>query len=164
MSSPCQAPLASSVLRRRRLRRRGWTTAIVILAVGCNNRPPTSPVSGKVLYNGAPLPYGTVILQPAQGQPAAGAIQPDGTFRLSTFAENDGATPGAHKVSVACYSSQSPAAKAKPPTGGEPTMGELLIPNHYLYGDQSGLTAEVPAEGTDSLLFELTGPPRKFPK
>ena len=140
--------------------------AVVLSAIGatgCSKTPPVAPVGGKVLYNGAPLPYGAIVFQPAKGQPGAGAIQPDGTFRLSTFREYDGAVPGTHKVSITCYTSQRPSEKAKGRVADQ-SIGELLIPSKYTYGDSSGLTAEVPAEGTDALVFEIAGPKRAFPK
>src|SRR5690606_7977465 len=115
--------------------------------------PAVVAVSGKVTYNGQPLPYGSVGFQPVQGQPSGGAIQPDGTFRLSTFSEFDGAIPGSYKVKVTCYSSQRPSEVSKPRVG-EFVLGESLIPAKYTFLDQSGLTAEVPAEGTDSILIE----------
>ena len=131
--------------------------------VGCSDKPSVVPVTGKVTYNGQPLPYGSVGFQPAKGQPSGGAIQPDGSFRLSTFSEFDGAAPGPYKVKVSCYSSQSPSALAKP-KAGEFVLGQSLIPAKYTFLDQSGLTADVPAEGTDSILLELTGPERTFPE
>ena len=122
-----------------------------------------APVSGKVTYNGKPLPYGSVGFQPAQGQPSGAAIQPDGSFRLSTFAEFDGAIIGPHKVKVTCYASQRPSQQAQR-TAGEFVLGESLIPAQYTFLDQSGLTAEVPAVGTESILIELTGPEKQFPQ
>ena len=140
---------------------------LVLLAfaplLGCEDKPPVAPASGKVLYNGEPLPYGNIMFQPAQGQTGGAVIQPDGTFRVSTFSEYDGAIIGSHKVSVACYSSQAPSMKAKQ-TGGEMSLGASLIPAQYSFLDQSGLTAEIPPEGNASLVFELTGPKRTFPK
>jgi len=137
--------------------------ALLGAASGCKDQPPVAPVSGKVLYNGAPLPYGSVMFQPASGQPAGGAIEPDGTFRLSTFSEYDGALIGPHKVRISCYTSQSPSQKNRKNIG-EASVGQLLIPAAYTFVDQSGLTAEVPAEGATDIVFELKGPKRQFPK
>lgn len=136
--------------------------ALAAMMLGCSERPAVAPVSGKVTYNGKPLPYGSVGFQPAKGQPSGAAIQPDGSFRLSTFAEYDGAIVGPHKVKVTCYSSQRPSQQANK-TVGEFVLGESLIPPQYTFLDQSGLTAEVPAEGADSILIELTGPAKQFP-
>jgi len=142
-----------------------WPLSAVLLAAicGCDDKPAVALVSGKVLYNGEPLPYGNIVFQPPQGQPAGAAIQPDGSFRLSTFSEYDGAIIGPHKVSVACYASQRPSQKGKK-TVGEVALGESLLPSHYAFLDQSGLTADVPVEGADALVFELTGPKRTFPQ
>ena len=63
---------------------------------GCGGKsqfPETLPVSGKVTYKGQPVTKGTVTFQSDTGQPATGEIQPDGTYRLSTFAEKDGRSP-----------------------------------------------------------------------
>jgi hypothetical protein len=142
--------------------------SIVLLSLaaslsGCSDKPAVAPVSGQVTYNGKPLPYGSVGFQPAQGQPSGAAIQPDGSFRLSTFAEFDGAIIGSHKVKVTCYASQRPSQQAQK-TAGEFVLGESLIPAQYSFLDQSGLTAEVPAAGTESILIELTGPEKQFPQ
>ncbi|WP_428305137.1 hypothetical protein [Lacipirellula sp.] len=151
---------------RRKLTAHRLTIALAFLAstiVGCGAKPEVVPVSGKVTYNGQPLPYGTVGFQPPQGQPSGAAIQPDGTFKLSTFAEFDGAKPGSYKVKVSCYASQSPSERAKPRTG-EFSTGASLIPEKYAFVDRSELTAEVPADGTDAIVLELTGPEKKFPQ
>jgi hypothetical protein len=130
-------------------------------SLGCTHRPAVAPASGKVLYNGEPLPYGAVVLQPPAGQFAGGAIQPDGTFRLSTFKEYDGAIIGPHKVKITCYAAQRPSAKSG---RGDVALGESLIPAHYTLVESSRLTAEIKPEGNDDLLFELKGPKRTFPK
>ena len=79
------------------------------------------------------------------------------------FAEFDGAPPGPYKVGITSYTSQSPANKAKQKPG-DSSLGYRITPEKYASCDQSGLTAEVPAEGTNSLMFELKGPAIKFPK
>lgn len=135
---------------------------LTALFAACKDQPTVAPVSGKVLYNGKPLPYGNIVFQPGKGQPGGAAIQPDGTFRLSTYAEFDGAVIGSHKVSVSCYASQSPANKAKK-SPGEATLGPLLTPQKYTFLDQSGLTFDVPADGAESAVFELEGPSVSFP-
>jgi hypothetical protein len=128
--------------------------AMVLLA-GCDRGPRVVPVTGKVLFNGTPLEFGSVTFQPRSGQPAQGEIQSDGTFSLSTFRPNDGAVIGSHKVRIACYESQRPNATRAP---GEQSLGQLLIPGKYTLFDQSGLTAEVREEGNVPFVFELTGP------
>jgi hypothetical protein len=116
---------------------------------GCGtSHPATFPVSGKVTYNDQPLEFGTVLFQPEVGPPAVGRIQPDGTFRLSTYGTNDGAVPGKHKVQIMCFENQSPKAKAAADKNIEPQAGQSLIPSHYSNYDTSGLTADVSAVKT----------------
>jgi len=144
------------------LRREFWygsvfvaTCFVAAVLSGCNRGPMLVPVSGTVLYNGKPLEFGSVMFQPRSGQPAVGEIQPDGTFRLSTFALDDGAVVGIHKVRIACYESQRPGTVKGP---GEQSLGKLLIPLKYTFFDQSGLTAEVREDRTEPYVFELRDP------
>lgn len=84
--------------------------AVVIMTalVGCGTKhDATYPVSGKVVFDdGKPFTAGGVVMfesiavgdQPVYT--AAGAIAADGTFRISTFQEGDGAVAGEHRVLV----------------------------------------------------------------
>ena len=83
------------------------TVLTLVSAAGCGPQRPaaTYRVSGKVVFaDGTPLATGgTILLESVDGQPAynaRGAIQDDGTFRLSTFDEGDGAVAGKHRVIV----------------------------------------------------------------
>lgn len=75
--------------------------------VGCEpGRKATYPVSGKVVFaDGSPLITGGIVLFEsiaAEGQSviARGVVQDDGTFRLSTFEEGDGARAGKYRILV----------------------------------------------------------------
>jgi len=84
--------------------------AIVLPAVlfsGCGDgRLSTAPVKGIVTCDGKPVTSGSVSFSPvveggnaASGaRPASGAVQPDGSFVLSTYEANDGALVGKHIV------------------------------------------------------------------
>jgi hypothetical protein len=127
--------------------------AMAIIAAGCGSkRLPTAPIEGKVLFHGKPLEFGGVLLQPDNGPPAQGRIEPDGTFRLSTYREHDGAVLGKHRVQIACYEAQRPAAKAS--SRIEPGLGRPLVPTKYLRTDTSGLAVEVKPRN-DPLVFDL---------
>ena len=84
------------------------TLAAIALSfiAGCSSgQPMTYPVSGKVVFaDGTPFTAGVVEFSstdPAsKGQNARGKIQPDGTFTLTTFRENDGAVAGEHRAIV----------------------------------------------------------------
>ena len=79
---------------------------ILSLAVsaGCGGPTKTYVVHGMVVFpDGQPLSRGTVEFE-ALGQTkpitASGEIAKDGTFQLGTFAANDGAIAGEHRVAV----------------------------------------------------------------
>lgn len=75
----------------------------VWIVSGCaDGRPATFPAAGRVVFaDGTPVTSGTVELESVEdGINARGAIQPDGTFRLSTYETGDGALPGRHRVAV----------------------------------------------------------------
>ncbi|WP_165072933.1 hypothetical protein [Paludisphaera rhizosphaerae] len=80
--------------------------ALSLIFVGCgdsSSTPPggmTVPVKGIVTYKGKPLAQGTVVFEPDAGREAQGEVGPDGSFTLSTFAKDDGAVPGSHRVAV----------------------------------------------------------------
>ena len=76
---------------------------LLIAVCGCSdNQVPTWPVSGKVvLEDGTPLETGTVEFASDDGiHTARGSIQSDGSFRLTTFRNGDGAVAGAHDAVV----------------------------------------------------------------
>ena len=64
----------------------------VLTAAGCGGG--TADVAGKVTFQGKPVVFGTVLVIGADGVPMAGAIQKDGTYRVS------GVKLGAAKVTV----------------------------------------------------------------
>ncbi|WP_165249407.1 hypothetical protein [Paludisphaera soli] len=81
--------------------------AAALLAPGCGSssaQPPAGsivPVKGVVTYKGKPLARGTIVFEPDSGREAQGEIKADGSFVLTTFLPDDGATPGVHRVAVA---------------------------------------------------------------
>ena len=108
-------------------------------------------VSGKVTYNGQPVTKGTVTFQPDEGRAATGAIQPDGTYRLSTFAENDGAVPGHHKVMIVANDAGPTLMPGSSP-GYKPPKD--LIPKKYGALTTSGLEADV-SKDKSTIDFDL---------
>jgi len=132
---------------------------VCLSAYGCSGKPSVVPVGGRVFYNDQPLPFGIVVFQPKQGQPGIGELQEDGSFKLSSYAMDDGVVPGRHAVSVSCYEGQrlgkgTPGAEKKP-------SGKLLIPLKYTDVATSGLTAEVANADGQTFEFRLKGPPFK---
>lgn len=129
---------------------------IAVAVTGCGKPPhQLTPVSGKVTYNGKPLQFGCVTFQPETGQWSKGLIQPDGTFKMSTPGEGDGAAVGVNMVRISCFENQDPAKKNN--GGGEmgTLLGRPLIPKKYLSQDTSGLTIEIKSGNNDPVIFEL---------
>lgn len=94
-----------TTLRPRCVRRFFLMSGLVLLITssGCGEKQPaTYPTRGRVVFSdGKPVMLGTVELLSEEGAlNAQGAIQPDGTFILGTFASNDGAVAGTHKAIV----------------------------------------------------------------
>jgi hypothetical protein len=111
-------------------RRLAVLAALVVIA-GCGGTK-LYPVTGKVVFpDGSPLTGGTVEFGPVDKNAVLGPrgeIQADGTFRMSTFKEGDGAPEGKYRVLVA------------PPEIGDPDRPQpLVIDRRFKSFDKSGL-------------------------
>ena len=129
--------------------------ALVLLPFsGCGGpETPVYPVTGKVTYNGKPLPTGSVTYIPiAAGPSATGRIREDGTYTLTTFTEGDGAVPGDHQVLISAMLMTTPEALPAP-----------LLPDKFSSGN-SGVTKKVEPIDQNTLDLELTGPVMKETK
>lgn len=81
---------------------------IITSAIGCgggSDNLTVGTVSGKVTHNGQPVNGGVVTFVPGSsgakgpaGKPGTGNVGADGTFKLSTYGNDDGAVVGKHKV------------------------------------------------------------------
>jgi hypothetical protein len=139
---------------------------LLTLLCGCGSGlPERGKVTGKVTFNGKPVPEGTVTFYPATGRSASGRIQPDGTYTLTTFDEGDGAIVGPNDVTIeAVRFAGAPRAKsfeeeiatvkgAKVSSSGA-MNAQWLVPEKYSIRGQSGLTREVKS-GTNTIDFTL---------
>jgi hypothetical protein len=116
-------------------------TSLVALA-GCgDNRPKTAAVQGTVTYKGKPVPRGTIMFAQEGATAATGEIGADGTYRLTTFRDGDGAVLGAHKVVITAMQDNSdPNAPGWTPTPAS------IIPTKYSSLGTTDLRAEVKDE------------------
>lgn len=125
-------------------------TLLSIGLAGCGagdpNSIPAVPVKGHVTFEGRPLEKGTIILAPEVGHPAVGTIV-DGRFTLGTYAKDDGAVPGVHRVGII-----SVADKDLP--GGEAVL-EAILPEHFASPETSGLVERIGPEGELDLQITL---------
>jgi len=76
----------------------------VVCMAGCGGGTELYPVNGKVQWKGGgaatELANYNISLQSADRKSSGGIIQPDGSFSISTLAENDGAVVGKHRVAI----------------------------------------------------------------
>lgn len=129
--------------------------AMTAAVAGCgSDRLPVAPVQGKVLYRGEPLEFGSVMFQPDVGPAAKGTINSDGTFRLSSYGQADGAVIGTHRVRITCFDVQRPGHRHSQ-SEQEAGAGRPLIPRKYSNCATSGLQVEVEA-ANKPFVFELT--------
>jgi hypothetical protein len=101
----------------------------LLLVAGCNDAPEIVPVSGKVLIDGQPLGYGTIMVLPDNYRASFGNIAPDGSFSLTCYETNDGCVRGKHAVTVSAVEALS-SSKQKwhaPKKYTEPTTSDLTI-------------------------------------
>lgn len=146
--------------------------ALTAASFGCGqsadpDRPETFPITGTVMYNGAPIEGASVSFVPmgegtgGEGKGAAGFTNASGQYTLTTFKAGDGAVPGQYRVKITKLT-QPPAPAAAPATpsgsgveveaGYEPGAEDApeaaptnLLPAKYADPNTSGLMVEVKA-------------------
>ena len=127
-------------------------SCVAFLALGgCDSRPKRVPVTGKVLIDGQPLKYGTVIFMPKNGRQSTGPLDENGNFTLTCYDPNDGALVGTHDVTI---------------LAGEAinnTTTKFYAPQKYADRKTSGLTQEI-KPSNEPVVINLTwkgSPPEK---
>lgn len=126
--------------------------AVALTAVGCSgNGIPTCPVEGiVVLENGTPAQTGTVEFNSLERDlTARGSIQSDGTFRLTTFTDGDGAVAGIHNAVVVQLVSTEDLPLH------EHDHGPTVDPK-YAHYDLAGLQFTVQSDRTNSIRIVVT--------
>lgn len=126
------------------------TSMCLVLLCGCGRSGPVDyPISGKVTWDGKPIPYGYITLTPTD---VSGVAPDSGTITDGRF--DFRAKPGPKRVEVRADREVGSVDKA---------MGsmqrEQYIPAHF--NDKSTLTAEVPEGGKSDYEFNLTAKPVK---
>jgi hypothetical protein len=79
---------------------RAGTLILLTMAAGCGSK--LVKVKGQLMLDGKPVEGASISFQPVEntGPQAQAMTDEDGNFRLSTFAEGDGAMPGEYKVII----------------------------------------------------------------
>ncbi len=139
-------------MRRSATRAALLSSLLLAMISACNSEGRVSvvPVEGKVTYDGKPLTKGTITFRPEKGPMAVGEIQPDGSYKLKTYQDGDGAVVGTHKVGVIA-GDDSPTSMPGSPGYVAP---KALIPEKFNNPDTSGLTATV-SEAKKDVNFDL---------
>lgn len=124
--------------------------AVAPLACGSTG-PGMAPVSGKVTYNGKPVPKGSVTFASTTqgGRNATGQLDANGFYKLQTENPGDGALIGDYLVTI--YAHDEPILDYIPK---KPIPPKILTPTKYEKPETSGLKATVKS-GSNTFDFEL---------
>ena len=126
---------------------------LLAAAVGCSP-PLMGPVSGRVTFQGKPVPMAVVRFQPASRPMGVGVTDNDGRFRLSSKKPFDGAYGGRHVVSIYPWQlavGQEPLDPAYTPL----PENRADIPEKYRAPHTSPLSADVVAGRDNTIDFDL---------
>ena len=127
---------------------RGSVSLSLLYLVGCGGKP--ASVYGVVTLDGKPLERGVVSFTPANGgMLAAGIIQSDGSYKLSTNRES-GLETGEYVTTVV---SREPSIEN--PQGGPPMPGAYITPRRYAIAKTSGLRFNV-ERGSNTIDIDLS--------
>ena len=129
--------------RNRSLLVRGLTLAALAMSLGGCGGPSPSDVTGKVLYNGAPVPKpnGKIVFIGPEGAQVEAQIAEDGTYRASKV------SAGQNRVAVYYPNpdfKQVKRPKGPPTASDKPVILPLyLTPEKYANADSSELSVKV---------------------
>ena len=76
-------------------------TALAAVTAGCDSGPPMGQVSGKVTFQGKPLPNAEIEFQPVDNRPSSSArTDAEGRYKLQFTSKKSGALVGEHVVAI----------------------------------------------------------------
>lgn len=134
-------------------------TMSLILVCGCGESPEgLARVEGVVLLDGKPLAGAGVVFQPNVGPLATGRTDGSGRFTLTT-ANQEGAVPGEHVVTIAQSAEESFVSETGgtmgPPTTQSAAKPQGRLPVKYSSPERSDLNATVESGRTNTFDFAL---------
>lgn len=131
-------------------------SSTIAILVGCGDstdKPQVAPVKGKLIKNGAAVPYATVEFIPENGAPSTGTTDEAGEFELVYVDGTKGAKVGTHQVRVtvggnamgsADDAAPQPATQATPPA--PPVLYILPQPANVKAGENE-VSLDLPESG-----------------
>lgn len=126
--------------------------ALVAATTGCGKPDPfgRQPLKGVVTWNGKPIQFGSISLEPAEGQPAgATASISNGEFSIPREA---GPCPGKYDVWLHAYDRVG----ERPADGSEAIPPKEILPAKYQAKPATQITIEkVEEEQTNEFTFDL---------
>lgn len=113
--------------------------------------------SGRLLYQGSPLPFYQLLLLPVDGPAAIGLANEDGNFVLGTHWPEDGAVSGTHRAAIVYVGDPELDPGQHGPVSGyvPPPPASIRIPKKYGDAINSGVTVEIPVGGSDEIIINL---------
>jgi hypothetical protein len=92
-------------------------TVFAFAASGCSKGPPVGEVTGRVTYQGKPIPFAKVEFQPVgDGKSSLGWTDENGEYTAMYTLSKEGVLVGLHKVSLNVY---PPEGEQAPPVPAE---------------------------------------------
>ena len=118
--------------------------AAVFVTVGCGKKDPFArqPLEGMITWEGEPIAFGAIALEPAEGQPAgANASISDGKFSMP---RETGPCPGKYKVWIRAFEN----------VGTDPSTRETkqILPRKFLNEPPASVTIEQVSDDKPNVL------------
>lgn len=139
------------------MRSKAWFAGILLIGFGCgggsSDAPTMAKVAGVANLSGKPIPDATVTFYPEKGPPGMGRTDATGAFQIKTNGQL-GAVVGKHKVTIGVADTSD----EPPPMDGKELklVKKSIVPKKYASADTTDLLIEVPAEGAEKLVLDLT--------
>lgn len=143
---------------RKKVTASAFTALLTLVMGGCGagvDLERTVPVSGTLTYQGKPLEGYKIVFHPSEEKQGATAESgTGGAFQLGTNEPGDGAAPGKHKVSVIFIDEKMEGEPGKEVF--KKLTPKIKVPTKYQNPDTSGLEVEIPENGNESLVIDLS--------
>ena len=137
-----------------------FALVVFILGCGANPHPELRRVSGRVIYKGRPIADATVAFYSNESKRlATGYTDKSGSYSLTSYAEDDGALPGQHRVVVTkvevAENSESLSMDDALKTRQREEPSRHLLPKIYASSDTTPLIVTVNEDGQNEIQLDL---------